>query len=92
MPLDVNGPLLAEQCVKALDDWSAVVARERLGDPAAARVVVAHSMGGLVSRWATEVCDAGKVVRQIITLATLTMGRRKALQMIAGDRSPCRRR
>lgn len=87
LPVDVSGQLLADFCVRQLEDWTRVVTREKLGDPRSVRVtLVAHSMGGLVARYASEVFGARALLRRIVTLATPHLGSAKALQMVAGDR------
>ena len=84
LPLDYNGRLLADRCEQVLKVWRGVVAAERYADPDAVQVMlVAHSMGGLVARYATEVYGARAVVSRILTLATPHFGAVKALQMLA---------
>jgi hypothetical protein len=84
LPVEVNGRLLASRCQEVLDTWRVIVQERMYADPAEVRVVlVAHSMGGLVARFATEVFGAHEIVRSIITLGTPHFGAVKAVQMLA---------
>jgi pimeloyl-ACP methyl ester carboxylesterase len=84
LSIEHNGKLLAERCSEHLDNWRAVAASAGHADPAEARIVlVAHSMGGLVARYATEVENARPLVRRIVTLGTPYFGSVKAVQMLA---------
>jgi pimeloyl-ACP methyl ester carboxylesterase len=94
LSIEYNAQLLAVRCEEVLKAWRAVVTRERYSDSDQVRVtIVAHSMGGLVSRYAAEVCGAAPLVRQIITLGTPYFGAVKSVQMLAngeGARLPHR--
>jgi pimeloyl-ACP methyl ester carboxylesterase len=84
LSVEHNGNLLARRCSEHLDNWRSVVASAGYADPAEVRIVlVAHSMGGLVARYATEVAGARTIVRRIITLGTPYFGAVKAVQMLA---------
>jgi pimeloyl-ACP methyl ester carboxylesterase len=84
LSVEHNGKLLAQRCIEHLDHWQAVVSSAGYADPAEVRLVlVAHSMGGLVARYATEVGQARTVVRRIVTLGTPFFGAVKAVQMLA---------
>jgi pimeloyl-ACP methyl ester carboxylesterase len=84
LSVEHNGKLLAGRCSEHLDNWRAVVASAGYADPAEVRIVlVAHSMGGLVARYATEVENARTLVRRIVTLGTPYFGAVKAVQMLA---------
>jgi len=84
LPLDFSGRLLADRCQQVLEAWRKVVSAERYADPDTVRVMlVAHSLGGLVARHATEVYGARAVVGRILTLGTPHFGAVKALQMLA---------
>jgi len=84
LSVEYNGKLLAKRCSEHLDNWRAIVASEGYADPAEVRIVlVAHSMGGLVARYATEVENARALVRRIVTLGTPYFGAVKAAQMLA---------
>lgn len=84
LSIEHNGKLLAQRCSEHLDKWRAVVASAGYADPTEVRIVlVAHSMGGLVARYATEVEKARTLVRRIVTLGTPYFGAVKAVQMLA---------
>lgn len=84
LSVEHNGKLLARRCSEHLDHWRAVVTSAGYADPAEVRIVlVAHSMGGLVARYATEVENARTLVRRIVTLGTPYFGAVKAVQMLA---------
>ena len=79
-----NASLLVARCEQHLADWRRIVAEKRYGDPAEARVViVAHSMGGLVTRYAAIELGLAPLLAQIITLGTPYYGSVKAVQMLA---------
>jgi pimeloyl-ACP methyl ester carboxylesterase len=90
LSVEYNGKLLAGRCDEHLANWRAVVASAGYADPADVRIVlVAHSMGGLVARYATEVAEARPLVRRIVTLGTPYFGAVKAVQMLAtGEGAP----
>ncbi|MFC4063481.1 esterase/lipase family protein [Actinoplanes subglobosus] len=58
--------------------------RERSGDHAAQVVLIAHSMGGLVSRYYLEVLGGRERVRRLVTLGTPYSGSVKAIQQLTG--------
>ena len=94
LSIDVNAAELVSRCERHLEAWRGVVAEQRYADPAEVRVViVAHSMGGLVGRYAIEVLGLGTLVRRLITLGTPYFGAVKALAMLAsGEGAPVPRR
>ena len=90
LSIEYNAPLLVRCCEEHLESWRAVVQAERKGDPADVRlVVVAHSMGGLITRYATQKLDLSALLRQVITLGTPFYGAVKGVQMLAtGEGAP----
>lgn len=90
LSIEYNAPLLVRCCEEHLESWRAVVQAERKGDPADVRlVVVAHSMGGLITRYATQKLDLSVLLRQVITLGTPFYGAVKGVQMLAtGEDAP----
>jgi hypothetical protein len=94
LSIEYNARLLVASCEAHLAAWRKLVAENRWADPAGVQVaVVAHSMGGLVARYATEVLDLSALVRQIITLGTPFYGSLKAARMMAtGEGAPVPRR
>jgi pimeloyl-ACP methyl ester carboxylesterase len=90
LSIEYNAPLLVRCCEEHLESWRAVVQAERKGDPADVRlVVVAHSMGGLVTRYATQELGLSALLRQVITLGTPFYGAVKGVQMLAtGEGAP----
>ena len=88
----------ARQLQKKIDDWLAKW-RKKSGNPEARAVLVAHSMGGLVSRYYLEVLGGWKSVRSLITFGTpyrgslnavsyLVNGFRKGIWPVKLDLSP----
>jgi hypothetical protein len=64
LSIEYNAPLLVRCCEEHLESWRAVVQAERKGDPADIRlVVVAHSTGGLITRYATQKLSRRRLVR-----------------------------
>jgi hypothetical protein len=90
LSFEYNAPFLVKCCEEHLESWRAVVQAERKGDPADVRlVVVAHSMGGLITRYATQKLDLSALLRQVITLGTPFYGAVKGVQMLAtGEGAP----
>ncbi|MGY1969657.1 esterase/lipase family protein [Nocardia gipuzkoensis] len=89
LSIDVSARKLAERCARHLEVWRAVVAQERYGDPEPVRVVVvAHSMGGLITRYAMTVHGLSELVDTVITLGTPYYGAVRAMQMLATGESP----
>ena len=82
----VNGRRFAEYLERAVSDW------QKLTNNRSARaVVIAHSMGGLVSRWAIEKEGVYEHVSRLVTLGTPYRGAAKALDALAnGLRLPQR--
>jgi hypothetical protein len=79
-----NAAELVRQCEQHLDGWRRVVAAQRYADPAEVRlVIVAHSMGGLVTRYAIEQLGLGELLRQVITLGTPFYGAVKAVKILS---------
>ena len=84
LSIEFNACELVKTCEAHLADWLDVVRTERLTDPNDVRVVVvAHSMGGLVTRYATEVLGLAAIVRQVITLGTPYYGSVKTVRLLA---------
>ncbi len=82
----VNGGLFASFLDEQVGLW-----RCRSGFSDAQAVVVAHSMGGLVARWAVEVGGVGELVSRLVTFGTPFRGAAKALDVLAnGLRMPTR--
>ena len=90
LSIEYNAPLLVRRCEEHLESWRAVVRAERKADPAEVRlVVVAHSMGGLITRYATQQLGLSALLRQVITLGTPFYGAVKGVQMLAtGEGAP----
>ncbi len=79
-----NAALLVKAGEEHLTRWRELVASERMGDPAAVRlVIVAHSMGGLVARYASAVLELEDILGELITAGTPYFGSLNALEMIA---------
>jgi hypothetical protein len=73
----VNGKRLASFLDEVLDGW-----RVRTGRRDEQAIIVAHSMGGLVSRWAIECEGAGELVARLFTNGTPYKGAGKALDAL----------
>ncbi|GAA1615951.1 hypothetical protein GCM10009679_20350 [Saccharothrix algeriensis] len=80
LPVAHTGPLLAQAAEQHLYRWR----RHRAGSAGARLVVVAHSMGGLLSRHA--VAHLGEQVRAVVTLGTPFAGSPKAAVMMSVGR------
>lgn len=79
-----NGAKLAERCIEHLDRWRAIVQNERYCDPTEVKlVIVAHSMGGLVTKSALTPRGLAELVRFVITLGTPYFGSVKTVQTLA---------
>jgi triacylglycerol lipase len=65
----ISLPAAAEQVVAALGRWN---------DPPAPLAVIAFSMGGLIARYALQVCGLGAPVRLLYTIATPHQGTQTA--------------
>ncbi|MFV0260566.1 MAG: esterase/lipase family protein [Acidimicrobiales bacterium] len=79
----LNGERFAHYLERELEDW------RKLSGRGARAVVIAHSMGGLVARWAIEVGAAHRHVSRLITLGTPFRGAAAALDALAnGVRLP----
>ena len=84
LSIEFNARELIKACEAHLTDWLDVIRTERLTDPKDVRVVVvAHSMGGLVTRYATEALGLGAIVRQVVTLGTPYYGAVKTVRLLA---------
>ncbi|MCA2215459.1 lipase/acyltransferase domain-containing protein [Jidongwangia harbinensis] len=94
LSIEHNARLLVPWCEQRLAVWRQLVAENRWADPADVQLtVVAHSMGGLVVRYAIEVLGMSSLVRQVITLGTPYYGAVKAVRMMAaGKGAPVPRR
>lgn len=87
-----NAQHLVKQCEQHLSRWREIVALQRYCDPRDVRVVViAHSMGGLIARYAGLALGLSELLRQIITLGTPYFGAVRTVQMLADGSSPMRR-
>ena len=94
LSIEYNAALLVRSCEQHLAAWRAVVAEHRWADPDGVQVaLVAHSMGGLIARYATTVLGAGPLVSKIITLGTPYYGAVKGMRMLAtGEGAPVPKR
>jgi pimeloyl-ACP methyl ester carboxylesterase len=92
LSIEYNADRLAEVCVEHFEAWKQTFSRHR--DPYAVRIaIVAHSMGGLVARYAMIRHGLEPIVRHLITLGTPYYGAVKAVQMlITGEGAPVPRR
>jgi pimeloyl-ACP methyl ester carboxylesterase len=90
LSIEFNAAELVTRCEEHLQAWRKVVTAERYTDPNEIRVViVAHSMGGLVARFASESLGLSTLLRRVITLGTPYYGAVKAVQMLAtGEGAP----
>jgi hypothetical protein len=57
--------------------------RKNSGNPNARLIIVAHSMGGLISRYFLEVLEGWRVTRSLITFGTPFMGSMNAVNTLA---------
>ena len=90
-----NAAKLVDAAEQHRERWQAIVKAEHPGqDPEAVRlVVVAHSMGGLVTRYAAEVLGLAGILREVVTAGTPFFGSINAVQMLAtGEGAPMPRR
>ncbi|OWA21469.1 hypothetical protein B9W64_04630 [Streptomyces sp. CS159] len=62
--------------------------RERIGDPTARAVFVAHSMGGLVARYYLDVLGGNRHARGLVTIGTPYRGSVNALTSLHGGVAP----
>jgi Lecithin:cholesterol acyltransferase len=94
LSIEYNAARLVKRCEEHLATWRKTVAAERYCDPADVRMVlVAHSMGGLVSRAAAAAPGMADVLGDIITLGTPFFGAVKAIRMLAtGEGAPVPKR
>jgi hypothetical protein len=84
LSIEFNAEKLVKLCDQHLEEWRKIVAAKRYGDPQEVRLVlVAHSMGGLVSRVASVAPGMPEALRAIITLGTPYFGAVKAVHMLA---------
>ena len=82
----INGRLLARFLEEHVARW-----RRRSGNPTVKAIIVAHSMGGLVSRWALEKEGCHEFISRLVTLGTPYRGAANALDALAnGLRIPRR--
>lgn len=82
---------LVSKAAEHLDSWKKVVAAEQLPTDLndVRLVIVAHSMGGLVARYAIERLGLHTVVRRLVTLGTPFYGSTKAIRVLAtGEGAP----
>lgn len=82
LSVDHNARLLATAAGEHLERWRA----HRSGSASAELVLVAHSMGGLVGRYFTEVLGGAADVRATVTLGTPFYGAVKAAAMLNSGR------
>lgn len=94
LSIDYNAAELVARCERHLESWRRVVAENRYGDASEVRlVIVAHSMGGLVARYAVTELGLAPLVGRLITLGTPYYGAVKAVRMLAtGEGAPLPRR
>jgi len=94
LSIEFNAAELVNRCGRHLEEWRKVVAAEHYCDPHEVRVVlVAHSMGGLLSRVAAAAPGMPEALRAIITLGTPYFGAVKAVRMLAtGEGAPVPKR
>jgi pimeloyl-ACP methyl ester carboxylesterase len=90
LSIEYNASQLVRRCEEQLTSWRAIVRSELKGDAADVRIVViAHSMGGLITRYAENRFGLSALLRQVITLGTPYYGAVKAVQMLAtGEGAP----
>ncbi|SFS14066.1 Lecithin:cholesterol acyltransferase [Microbacterium sp. cf046] len=78
-----NGGRLARAAVDHWERWREVVMEEKLGDSSAVSLtVVAHSMGGLVTRAAQKLHGLDQIPLNVLTLGTPFYGSAKALRLL----------
>jgi Lecithin:cholesterol acyltransferase len=90
LSIDYNAAELVKRCDEHLDRWRKIAADENLCNPAEVRlVIVAHSIGGLVSRAASAAPGMRDELREVITLGTPYFGAVKAVRMLEiGEGAP----
>jgi Lecithin:cholesterol acyltransferase len=90
LSIEFNASELVKTCEEHLENWRKIVTTERYGDPSEVRLVlVAHSMGGLVSRVAASAPGVPDALRAIVTLGTPYFGAVKAVRtMETGEGTP----
>ena len=81
--IDHNAKALAESAERHLAMWK----RHARGSADARLVFVAHSMGGLVARYFTQVLGGARDVRATVTLGTPFYGAAKAVMLLSNGRS-----
>lgn len=81
LSVEHNARLLASAAEQHLDRW-----RKLSGRSDARLILIAHSMGGLVARYFTEVLGAGGAVRAVVTLGTPFYGAAKAAHLLSSGR------
>ncbi|MFE2780299.1 esterase/lipase family protein [Streptomyces massasporeus] len=79
LSVEHNAKLLARAVDQHLEQWR----RHRKGSKSAQVVLVAHSMGGLVARYFTEVLGGSAEVRAVATLGTPFYGAVKAAHLLS---------
>lgn len=91
LPFTHNGPLLVSAAESHLRRWQDIVRSEKLGNPDDVKlVIVAHSMGGLITRYATHVLGLEEILGGVITAGTPYFGSLKAVLMLATGESDIR--
>ena len=86
LSVEHNARLLASAIRRHLESWRAHEAHDGHRSRASAQaVLVAHSMGGLLSRAVCAQTDIRDSVRQVITIGTPFAGSVKALLTLAGE-------
>lgn len=90
LAIDLNARKLVLACEEHLASWREIVRVQRYVDPASVRlIIVAHSMGGLIARYATEQLGLGAIMRKTINLGTPYYGAVKAVQLLtSGEGAP----
>lgn len=81
LSVEHNARLLASAAEQHLSRW-----RVHADRPEARLVLVAHSMGGLVARYFTEVLGGAELVRAVVTLGTPFYGAVKAVGLLSSGR------
>jgi pimeloyl-ACP methyl ester carboxylesterase len=84
LSIEHNARLLVKVADEHLTSW-----RRQTGREDVLLTIVAHSMGGLVSRYFTEVLGGDSIVRAVVTLGTPFYGAAKAAHLLStGEGTP----
>jgi len=79
----LNAGRLAQIAIPALERW-----RRQTGNQEAKIILIAHSMGGLISRWFLECLGGKAITRRLITLGTPYRGSINAVTTLCNGLSP----